>query len=251
MERSHKLGLLHLDLQVMQDPEDSQIYYPSFGHHRRIEIAKELNLTELLCQVVPFDQQALAQGTYAENSRYSRHDLNIVEDGLVIKQVKDGNPRWDQVDVAAFFDIPEPGGRVHVAKCVQAAKAMKDVKDLILSDPEGTVNLVSILGQLDYVENAVKKRAPIIDAIRKKLLKNAEQVTLAVKEVVEGRGFSLDDKRTDVATPRSIDRYDRAVAVRKGFNRYFKALGGEIPSVAERVELEEIRTRITDLLNGK
>jgi hypothetical protein len=251
MERSHALGLLHLDLQVMPNPDDPQVYYPAFGHHRRIEIAADLGLTELLCQVVPFDRKALAQGTYAENSRYNRHELNIIEEGMVFQQSLSDDPLLTQEGVAELFGIPEPGGRVHVAKCLQAARAMPDVKALIYTDPEGTINLVSILSQLDFIEDAVRKRAPIIEAIRRKLLKNAEQVTLAVKEVLQGREFSLDDTRPGAATPRSIGRYERAVAFRKGFARYFTTLGGEKPSPAERVELEQVRKEINVLLDGK
>lgn len=182
MRFSHERGHLHLDVAVMPDPDDSGFYNPSQGMHRRIEIARKIGITELLCYVQKYDRDALAQGTYFENSDFARLGLNIIEEGLIFQQAMEDNPRFTQEDVAEFFKLPNLGGREHVKVCLGAARAMPDVQELVYHDPERATRVIGKLSLMDGLDNCVAKRAPIIQGFLEKRL-TADQVDLAVEAV--------------------------------------------------------------------
>lgn len=249
MRMRHEQGILHLDIQVMPDPDDPRFFNPAFGRHRRIEIAKKIGLTELLCQVIPYDRKALAQGTYWENSEFFRQDLTIIEEGLIFQQALEDDPLLTQEGVAALFQLPTSGGRDHVYHCLRAARAMPDVQALIFEEPERSMRVIGSLSQLDKIEDAVQKRAPIIEGFRAKKL-SVDQVALAVKAVLEGNAFSLDDGKSGprLSTPKTIRRYESSLAAEKGFSKYEALLGKEAPSEEERAGLESLRDRIDSVL---
>lgn len=252
MRESHERGLLQLDVHVMQDPDDPEIYYPCQGMHRRLEVAEKIGISEVTCYVHPYDRDGLAQGTYFENSDFARLDLNIIEEGLIFQQSVEDHPLWTQEEIAVFYKIPEPsgGGRDHVYRCMQAARAMPDVQALVFEDPDRATRVVGVLSQMDCIENCVEKRAPIIQGFREKRL-TADQVGYAVAAVLKGEEFTLDEAkaRKGVATPRTIGRYERAIAARKGFGRYFSMIGDEPPSTSERAELETLRDQLDVVLS--
>lgn len=252
MRESIDRGLFQLDVHVMQDPDSPEIYYPCQGMHRRIEIAQRIGVTEVTCYVHPYNRDGLALGTYFENSEFSRLGLNIIEEGLMFHQTYTDHPGWTQDEIAAFYKIPDPdrGGRDHVYRCLQAARAMPDVQKLVFDDPERATRVVGILSQMDSIEKCVEKRAPIIQGFLEKKL-TVDQVGIAVDTVLQGGEFALDEAKAKkgVATPRTIGRFERAIAARKGFGRYFSIIGDEPPSLSERAELEKLRDQLNIVLS--
>jgi hypothetical protein len=247
MRESHEQGRLHLDVKVMPDRDDPTFFNPSQGQHRRIEAARRIGIPELLCYVEEFDRQALSQETYWENSDFSRQGLSIIEEGLAFQQEMEDNPLLTQEGVAAFFKIPEPGGRDHVQRCLAAARAMPDVQSLVWEDPDRSTRVVGLLSQLDKIEDVVRKRAPIIQGFREKKL-NVDQVGYAVQLVLQGKEFTLDETKPGVANPRTIGMYERSVAVRKLVDRTVSLIGNGMPDESSRSELQLARDRIDAIL---
>lgn len=247
MRESHEQGRLHLDITVMSDPKNPGFFNPSQGQHRRIEAAQKIGIRELLCYVEPYDQKALAQGTYWENSSFARQDLTIIEEGLQFAQAMEDDELLTQEDVASLFKLPKNGGQQHVQRCLTAARAMPDVQSLIWDDPDRATRVTGLLSQLDSIEDVVRKRAPIIQGFREKKL-TVDQVELAVKIVLQGKEFTLDESSEVIANPRTIGIYERSIAVRKSVDRAISLIGNRSIDAVSRAELLLARSRINNIL---
>lgn len=241
MRDSYEHGGLRLFVPVMPDPEDEHFYNPAQGMHRRIEIAAKLGIAELPCYVESYNAEALALGTLYENM--GRQDLTIVELGYVFLQMRD-DFNLTQEEIARRVYREKPGGRDYVKRCVAAAQADPDIQSLIFLAPDRSVSIIGPLSRLHP-----ESRAPLIEAFLAEKLK-AEGIIQAVKEIEAGGSFSLDEGAVNqgATTPKTLDRIARAVRARKSWTSYFNEIRSAPLSHTERVELEELRRQLDDVL---
>lgn len=245
----YKREKLRLLVFVMPDPNDEAFYNPSRGMHLRVQAAKEIGVPELLCCVADYDQEDLAYGTLFEN--LARRDLNIIEQGLMFLLFKH-DFGMEQDDIAIKYHVP--GGRDHVARCIQAAQAASDIQKMILQDPGRSMRVVTYLSRLDNLRDAEKKRAPIIQGFLEKKL-TADMVEVAVNKVRDGYEFILEEQsgnsnmHSNAISFKVIGRIERAIATRKKLDLYLREIKNETPSSDERAELESIQSTIIAILS--
>src|SRR5258708_6016060 len=173
-------GTLRLQLYVMPDPDDPTFYNPARGGHRRLEVAQKLGVTELLCEVIPYNAEELARGTLFENE--GRQDLTIVEKGQTYLLLMH-NFGLTQQEVADKYHVD--GGRDYVARCISAAEADPDIQAMIFVAPDRSMRAVVYLSQLSGRPSAVAERAPIIQAFLEEKL-TVDGVKIAVQQVKDG-----------------------------------------------------------------
>ena len=243
MGADYERGALRLFLFVMKDRDDPAFFNPSRGGHRRVEIAQKLGVPEILCYVSEYDPEELSYGTYFENE--GRQDLSIVEKGLMyLTFIEDRD--LSQEEVAIQYHVK--GGRDYVGRCIRAAKAAKDVQAMIFRDPDRSMRVVDVLSQLDVLEDAAPKRAPIIAAFEQKQL-TADGVQIAVSRVLAGEVFTPAEQEGSHPLPlKEIARTERFRSARVGFDRYFREVQKTPPSTQEREELMLLRQKIDDVL---
>ena len=236
-------GTLRLQLYVMPDPEDETFFVPARGGHRRVEIAVNLGITELLCEVIPYNAEELARGTLFEND--GRQDLTIVEKGQTYLLLMHDFGLTQQ-EVADQYHVP--GGRDYVARCISAAEADPDIQVMIFADPERSMRAVVYLSQLSGRPNAVAERAPIIQAFLEGIL-TVDGIKIAVEQVKRGIPFVLEENRAGTLSPKTVTRLQHAIATHKTMDRWFNAIGQSQLTQAERTELEQLQERIAAMLN--
>ena len=243
MRTDYERGELQLFLFVMQDPANPDFFNPSRGGHRRVEIAQKIGVSEILCYVSEYDPEDLSFGTYFENE--GRQNLSIIEKGLMyLAFIEDRN--LSQEEVAIQYHVK--GGRNYVGRCIRAAKAAADIQAMIFHDPDRSMRVLDVLSQLDFVDDGVAKRAPIIAAFQNKQL-TADGVQIAVNRVLAGEVFSLGGQGEGKTLPlKEIARIERFHSVRTGFDRYLREVENEPPGPQEREELAQLRQRIDEVL---
>lgn len=236
-------GTLRLQLYVMPDPDDSTFYNPARGGHLRLEIARKLGVTELLCEVLPYNAEELARGTLFENE--GRQDLTIVEKGQTYLLLMHDFALTQQ-EVAEKYHVD--GGRDYVARCISAAEADPDIQAMIFADPDRSMRAVVYLSQLSGRPNAIEERAPIIQAFLEGHL-TVDGVNIAVQQVKNGIPFVLEENRVGTVSPKTITRIQHAIATHKTMDRWLNAIGENPLTRTERTELEQIQERVNILLS--
>lgn len=224
------------------DPEDNNFYNPAMGGHIRIQAATDLGHTEIQAIVRDYDKRALVKGTYMENT--GRQSLTIVEEGLIFQECQDDPElQWTQEEIAKYLLVP--GGRSHVALCLDAARAAPDLREMLRKDPLHGRRALYYFKQLDVlgVERATELRAPHIENFLLRKISTDEVRLLMLQILAKERGETQDDFSLEQAK-----REHRATSTLSSFQRFEKAIGDGIPNARERETLESLRGKIDVIL---
>lgn len=238
---------------VVVDPDDDTFYNLKMGGHRRLKIAKELGVQEVFIWVEDYDQEELARGTYFENNRGARQDLNIVEEGELFRRVQE-SLGWTQIQIAERFYIE--GGQPHVSRCIQAASYPDDLKHMLFRDPDRGMRVAGILFALEVLgeEEAKKARVPLIAAFLSENPKerlSTDAIQIAVNRIL-GKTSPAETRLTQEPAPlppvRHLRRLERVTGVGKSFERFKKEIGDEPLTDEERTKLLALQEEIQALL---
>lgn len=227
---------------LFPDREDSDYYNPAMGGHIRIQAASELGLTEVQAIIREYDTIALAKGTYMENM--GRQPYTIVEEGLIFQEcMDDPDLQWTQEEVAKYLLVP--GGRSHVALCLDAARAAPDLREMLRKDPQRGRRALYYFKQLDVLgeERAMELRAPHIENFLLGKISTDEVRLIMHQLLARDRGESEEDLSLEQAR-----REHRATSTLASFQRFEKAIGSDIPNQRERETLENLKAKIEAIL---
>lgn len=249
-----RYGRLRHVFRVVIDPDDPTFYNPAFGGHRRLDLARELGVTEVSIWMEEYDPFELARGTYDENDPATRQDLNIVEQGLFFQRVQK-KLGWSQTEIAERFDVE--GGQPHVSRCMTAVSYPEDLQQMLFTDPDRGMRAAKELHRLEVLgaERAKALRAPLIAAFQAANPKDrlsTDQLALAVDKILSGGSFATDktteETNTPVPTIPSLKRWERAKSVRKKWESFRKEFGNEPLDDDVRAEVEAVYKDIGKLL---
>lgn len=227
---------------LFPDQEDDTFYNPAMGGHIRIQAATELGLTEVQAIVRDYNKIALVKGTYMENT--GRQPLTIVEEGLIFHECQDDPElQWTQEEIAKYLLVP--GGRSHVALCLDAARAAPDLREMLRKDPQRGRRALYYFKQLDVLgeERAMQLRAPHIENFLLGKISTDEVRLLMLQILAKERGETQEDLSLEQAR-----REHRATSTLTSFQRFEKAIGDGIPNQRERETLESLRAKIDTIL---
>lgn len=228
---------------LFADPDDDTFYNPAMGGHLRIQAASELGITEVLSVIREYDRVALAKGTYMENQ--GRQQLTLVEEGLIFQECQD-EIGWTQEEIAKNLIVP--GGRSHVALCMLTVTAAPDLREMLRKDPKRGQRAFYYFRQLDELgqEKAMELRAPHIeDFLVGKI--STDEVRLIMKHI-------LDREHGRSEEPVSLEharREHKVASTLASFQRFEKEIGPATPNPTERKALENLKTKIEEILARK
>ncbi len=227
---------------LFPDPEDNDFYNPAMGGHIRIQAATELGHTEVQAIVRDYDKTALVKGTYMENM--GRQPLTIVEEGLIFQACQDDpDLQWTQEEIAKYLIVP--GGRSHVALCLDAARAAPDLREMLRRDPKRGQRALYYFRLLDELgaERAAELRAPHIENFLLGKIPTDEVRLIMHQILAKEHGKSEEDLSLEQAR-----REHRATSTLASFQRFEKAIGNGIPNQRERETLEDLKAKIEAIL---
>jgi len=233
----------HFVAVLFVDPDDDAFYNPAMGGHLRIQAASELGITEVLAIIRDYDKVALAKGTYMENQ--GRQPLTLVEEGLLFQECQD-DLGWTQEEIAKHLIVP--GGRSHVALCMLTATAAPDLREMLRKDPKRGQRAFYYFRQLDELgqERAMQLRAPHIENFLVGKI-STDEVRLLMKQILERERGQTDE-------PVSLEharREHKITSTLASFQRFEKEIGTATPNPNEREALENLKTKIEELLTRK
>ena len=238
MASDYAQGKLKLFLFVMPDPEHPGMYVPCRGGHRRLAIAQEIGVPDLLCEVIDYDASDLASGTYFENE--GRQDYSLIEKGLLFQAIMTDEPLLTEATLAERYHVK--GGQPYVSRCITSAGYEPDLQALIFWNPEKTTKVVRVLAALDALEDHVEKRAPMIQAFTEGKL-TADQVETAVKDLLQGIPFALNENRI-----KEVVRTEGIALTSQKFDRWYRTRGDAPLSSGEREHVLRMRQLLDSLL---
>jgi hypothetical protein len=159
-----------------------------------------------------------------------RQPLTIVEEGLIFQACQDDpDLQWTQEEIAKYLIVP--GGRSHVALCLDAARAAPDLREMLRRDPKRGQRTLYYFRLLDELgeEWAAELRAPHIEHFLLGKI-STDEVRLIMHQILaKEHGESEDDLSLEQAR-----REHRAISTLASFQRFEKAIGNGIPNQRER-----------------